>query len=91
LPNTKFADSRNAGVHTRESSGDYKRALATIEVGKLKETFMAFGLDDSFNQPVTKADFLALQKQIMESSQEINKTLERIAISLEKQTGTIPR
>ncbi len=52
---------------------------------------MAFGLDDSFNQPVTKADFLALQKQIMESSQEINKTLERIAISLEKQTGTIPR
>jgi hypothetical protein len=44
--------------------------------------------DEPLGQLVTKGDILALQKQIMASSQEINKTLERIATALEKATAT---
>jgi hypothetical protein len=43
------------------------------------------------SKPLTKGDALALQKQIMVSSQELNTTLEKIAMILEKMAEAIRR
>jgi len=45
---------------------------------------MASKLKDPSELPVTAADMLALNKQIFASAQEINKTLEMLAIAIEK-------